>query len=97
MRQSQPDSLPVKLLLCAIMWGNPSGPILGLDGTIVFLRMRVNELVCDSVSMNVSTELMEIMSCLYSGNRNTMRQRKEESVCSVDGNVFYLRYFGFPY
>lgn len=97
MRQSQPDSLPVKLLLCAIMWDNPSGPILGLDGTIVFLGMRVNELVCDSVSMNVSTELMEIMSCLYSGIRNAMRHRKEESVCALDGSVFYLRYCGLPY
>lgn len=46
--------------------------------------------------MNVSTEFMEIMSCVCAGNGNSLRQRKEESICCVDGNVFHMGYFGLP-
>lgn len=51
---------------------------MGLDGSTGHLRMRMNELTCNSVSMNVSTGFKEMASCGYAGNGNSMRQRKEE-------------------
>lgn len=54
---------------------------MGLDGTTGHLRMRMNERVCDSVSINVSIGLVEMASCVYAGSGNSMRQRKKVFMC----------------